>query len=197
MPAVPKHRIPIIDAAVSLFRRQGYSRTGLNEIVDVSGAPKGSLYYYFPNGKPSIAVAAIEEAGDRVARTVGELAAKSSCTAELLRAHAALLARWMKASNFRDGCPITTVLLELAPGDRAVAEAGRKAYAARLAIIREQLERDGFTPQSARRLAVLCVSALQGALIQSRIEMSGAPIETAAEELGKLLCLSTESAAAR
>jgi TetR/AcrR family transcriptional regulator, lmrAB and yxaGH operons repressor len=51
MPAVPKHRQPIINTAVTLFRRQGYSRTGLNEIVDVSGAPKGSLYHYFPLGK--------------------------------------------------------------------------------------------------------------------------------------------------
>ena len=30
----------------------------------------------------------------------------------------------------RDGCPITTVLLELAPADRAVAQAGRAAYGA-------------------------------------------------------------------
>ena len=43
MPAVPKHRQPIVNTALTLFRRQGYSRTGLNEIVDVSGAPKGRL----------------------------------------------------------------------------------------------------------------------------------------------------------
>ena len=62
MPAVPKHRKPIVDAAVTLFRRQGYAGTGLNDIVDTSGAPKGSLYHYFPDGKASIAVAAVEEA---------------------------------------------------------------------------------------------------------------------------------------
>lgn len=61
MPAVPRHRQPIINAAVALFRRQGFARTGLNEIEDISGAPKGSLYHYFPLGKSSIAVAAVEE----------------------------------------------------------------------------------------------------------------------------------------
>jgi TetR/AcrR family transcriptional repressor of lmrAB and yxaGH operons len=71
MPAVPKHRGPIVDAAVRLFRRQGYAGTGLNDIVDTSGAPKGSLYHYFPDGKASIAVAAVEEAGQRVVRTIG------------------------------------------------------------------------------------------------------------------------------
>ncbi len=48
MPAIPKHRQPIIRAAVALFRQRGYSATGLNDIVDSSGAPKGSLYHHFP-----------------------------------------------------------------------------------------------------------------------------------------------------
>jgi TetR/AcrR family transcriptional repressor of lmrAB and yxaGH operons len=187
MPAAPKHRQPIIDAAVTLFRRQGYAGTGLNDIVDESGAPKGSLYHYFPDGKASIAVAAVEEAGRRVADTVAELAAKTASTGDLLKGHARLLSGWMRKSGFRDGCPITTVLLELAPKDRAVAQAGREAYAARLKLIAEKLIADGFTPQRAARLAGLCTSAIQGALIQARIERSGAPIELAAEELAALL----------
>lgn len=189
MPAVPKHRQPIIDAAVTLFRRQGYASTGLNEIVSHSGAPKGSLYYYFPKGKVSIAVAAIEEAGHRVERTVSEVAARTASTAEFLVEHAKLLSGWMTASRFRDGCPITTVLLELAPADRAVAAAGRKAYAARLAVTQAKLEADGVDTFSAEKLAVLCVSSLQGALIQSRVELSGRPLMTTAEQLGELLAL--------
>ena len=86
MPAVPKHRAPIIDAAVMLFRRQGYGGTGLNDIVDASGAPKGSLYHYFPEGKASIAIAAVEEAGRRVAETMMKLARESRSTGDLLRA---------------------------------------------------------------------------------------------------------------
>jgi len=187
MPAVPKHRQPIVNAAVTLFRRQGYAGTGLNDIVDASGAPKGSLYYYFPNGKASIAVAAVEEAGRRVAETMEKLGRETGSTGELLRGHARLLAGWMRKSGFRDGCPITTVLLELAPKDRNVAEAGRKAYAARIRAMKDKLEADGFSPPRADRLAVLCVSTLQGALIQSRVERSGAAIETAADELAKML----------
>jgi TetR/AcrR family transcriptional repressor of lmrAB and yxaGH operons len=193
MPAVPKHRQPIVDAAVTLFRRQGYGGTGLNDIVDASGAPKGSLYHYFPEGKASIASAAVEEAGRRVARTVAKLAGETRNAGELVKAHSRLLAGWMRKSGFRDGCPITTVLLELAPRDRRVAEAGRKAYAARVAVIAGKLAADGFAPARAERLAVLCVSTLQGALIQARVERSGAPLETAADELARLL----ESAARR
>jgi TetR/AcrR family transcriptional repressor of lmrAB and yxaGH operons len=187
LPAIPKHRQPIINAAVTLFRRQGYSATGLNDIVDESGAPKGSLYHYFPAGKSSIAVAAVEEAGRRVAETVAQLARETPSTGELLKRHARLLAGWMRKSGFRDGCPITTVLLELAPTDRAVAQAGREAYAARLAILTDKLVADGFPAKLAERLAGLCVSAIQGALIQARVERSDAPIETAANELARML----------
>lgn len=187
MPAVPKHRQPIIAAAVALFRQKGYSATGLNDIVDSSGAPKGSLYHYFPEGKASIAVAAVEEAGRRVAATVAQVARQTPSTGELLKEHARLLAGWMRKSGFRDGCPITTVLLELAPQNRAVTQAGREAYMARLTLLREKLIADGFPAARAERLAGLCVSALQGALIQARVERSGAPIENAAEELAGML----------
>ena len=187
MPAVPKHRQPIINTAVTLFRRQGYARTGLNEIVDVSGAPKGSLYHYFPLGKASIAAAAVQEAGCRVIATMTKLAEECRSTGELLKRHAELLAGWMRISGFRDGCPITTVLLELAPGDREVAEAGRAAYRARLSLLAEKLAADGFPKARAEALAVLCTSALQGALIQARVERSGRPIGVAASELAHLL----------
>jgi len=187
LPAVPRHRQPIINAAVTLFRRQGFARTGLNDIVDVSGAPKGSLYHYFPLGKSSIAVAAVEEAGRRVVATVERLASECASSGDLLRAHARLLAGWMQKSGFRNGCPITTVLLELAPRERAVTEAGRKAYAARLSILSRKLVEDGFARARADALAVLCISALQGALVQARVERSGRPIEVTAAELARLL----------
>ena len=187
MPAAPKHRKPIIDAAVTLFRRQGYAQTGLNDIIDASGAPKGSLYHYFPDGKTAIAAAAVAEAGERVAATVEQLARESRSCGELLRANARLLASWMRKSGFRDGCPITTVLLELAPRERSVTAAGRRAYTARLAVFTKRLVDDGWPQRRAERLAVLCVSALQGALIQARVERSERPLLSATEELVGLI----------
>lgn len=44
----------ILEAAARLFERQGYHATGLNEIIRESSAPKGSLYYYFLDGKEQI-----------------------------------------------------------------------------------------------------------------------------------------------
>lgn len=187
MPAVAKHRQPIIDASITLFRRQGFPGTGLNEIVEASGAPKGSLYYYFPEGKASIAVAAIEEASERVGKTLEELSKTSETTGDLLVGHARLLSKWMRASGFKDGCPVTTILLEMAPGHRHVTEAGRKAYVLRLSILTDKLVADGFSHRQAERLASLCTSALQGALVEARVARTGRPLEIAAEELRRML----------
>ena len=118
---------------------------------------------------------------------ISSLAAETRSTADLLRAHARLLSGWLRKSGFRDGCPVTTVLLELSPRDRGVAEFRQKAYAARIDILKRKLTSDDFSQANTGPLAILCVSALQGALIQARVERSGAPIETAAEQLAKML----------
>ena len=189
MPPKQKHRRPIIDSAVTLFRRNGYAATGLNDIVEDCGAPKGSLYHYFPDGKASIAAAAVEEAGRRVCETLAELAERAPTTGALLLAHAKLLGHWMRQSGYRDGCPMTTVLLELAPEDRTVTQAGRRAYAARKKILCARLQADGRTHQEAEALASLCTSALQGALIECRVQRSQRPLTIAAEQLGRLVDL--------
>lgn len=189
MSAPPKHRDAIVNAAVTLFRRKGYSGTGLADILELSGAPRGSVYHYFPDGKSAIGQAAIAEAGRRVVETIDKLARETATTGALLKAHAKLLAGWMGASDFRDGCPITTALLEMAPQDEGITEAGREAYAARQKVLTEKLVADGFSVSKATRLATLCSSAIQGSLIQARVERSDASILATAEELADLISL--------
>lgn len=182
-----RHRQPIIDAAVRLFRQRGYAATGLNDLVEASGSPKGSMYHYFPEGKPSIAVAAVEEAGRRVVDTIEDIAGRTSSGAELVVAHASLLGDWMEKSAFRDGCPMTTVLLELAPQDRAVTEAGRQAFDARQRVLQKRLIEDGHSVEDAESLALLCTNALQGSLVLARVEGNRGPIERTAARLARIL----------
>ena len=53
----------ILNTAAVLFRNKGYHATGLNEIIRESGAPKGCLYYHFPQGKEQLAQEAIKVVG--------------------------------------------------------------------------------------------------------------------------------------
>lgn len=187
MSAPPRHRDAIVRAAASLFRRNGFAATGINEIVKVSGAPKGSLYHYFPNGKDEIAVAAVQFAGNGLVATLEKLYQEQQSAAALVQAYCELLAGWMAKSGFRDGCPITTTLLESAPQSVEVAAAGREAFAGWSAVISRALVRDGFSDADAMRLATLSISAIEGALILARVESSARPINDVASSLGTVL----------
>jgi TetR/AcrR family transcriptional repressor of lmrAB and yxaGH operons len=187
MPAPPKHREAIVDAAVTLFRQKGYAASGLNDIVALSGAPKGSLYHYFPKGKAQIGAAAVTEAGRRIVAMVEKLAASAPSAGVLVAAHAALLAGWLAASGFRDGAPMTTVLLETAPAEPEITAAGAEAFGAWRAILIRRLLADGHAPDRAERLATLAIAVLDGAMVQARVARSGAPLTDAAAELRRLI----------
>ena len=187
MSAPPTQRDAIVRAAATLFRRNGFAATGINEIVKVSGAPKGSLYHYFPNGKDEIAVAAVRFAGNALVATLERLEQEHNSTAALIQAYCKLLAGWMAKSGFHDGCPIATTLLESAPQSADIAAAGREAFDGWCAVIARALIRDGFGKAEAMRLATLTISALEGALILARIQSSARPINDVAQSLAKVL----------
>ena len=63
-PAGPRSRM--LDATIALMRRSGLSGAGINEIVRESGAPKGSVYHFFPDGKRQIAAEALAGYSTRV-----------------------------------------------------------------------------------------------------------------------------------
>src|SRR5262249_34099635 len=146
-----------------LFRRQGYASTGLQQIVDESGAPKGSLYHYFPGGKESLAEAAVEMAGGLLRETLEQLAAKHREPQAFVQAWCRVMAGWMEESGFHSGCPIATTLLENAPRSRRIAAAGRRAFDGWIDVVARVLERDSGTKKAdARRRAEVLVAAMEG-----------------------------------
>src|SRR5215468_12054245 len=153
MSSPPKHRGAIVRAAATLFRRNGYAATGINEIAQVAGAPKGSLYHYFPDGKGQIGEAAVRFAGKGVVVTLEKLEQEHRTAAALVQAYCRLLKGWMAKSGFRDGCPISTTLLESAPQSAGIALAGRDAFSGWRAVIVRALLHDGFSRVEARRLS--------------------------------------------
>lgn len=176
----------IVHATAGLLRRRGYAATGLSDIIESSRAPKGSVYYYFPGGKDAIAAAAVEYSGNKVRRTLQDLAATTDSPAALLRSYGALVAGWMSESGFRDGCPITTAILETAPDKNDIAAAGKAAFASWFEILERRLIAGGLGKKRARELSRLAIMALEGALILARVEASPAPILLATDEIASL-----------
>ncbi|MEM7412418.1 MAG: TetR/AcrR family transcriptional regulator [Myxococcota bacterium] len=170
------HRESLVRTAMRLFRRQGYASTGLQQILVESGAPRGSLYHYFPDGKEELGAAAVELAGALVDEMLSDLAKRHASSEAFVRAYVRVMAGWMEESAFRSGCPIATTLLECAPESPAITEAGRAAFDCWIGTIAAVFERDGTPRREARREAEQLIASVEGALIVSRIRGAGRPI---------------------
>ena len=171
-----RHKQNLVRTAMRLFRRQGYASTGLQQILAESGAPKGSLYHYFPGGKESLGEAAVELAGRLVAEMLTDLSRRHAEPEAFLRGYARTMAGWMEESGFRSGCPIATTLLETAPDAPGIREAGARAIDAWIEVIAGVLAREGLDKRAARRRAQSIVAAMEGALVLARVRRSARPI---------------------
>ena len=176
MANVAKHKNSLVRTAMRLFRQQGYASTGLQQIIAESGAPKGSLYHYFPAGKEALGAAVIEMAGGLIAEMLTAVAARSPEPNAFLLGYCKVMAGWMKESGFRSGCPIATTLLENAPQSPAITAAGRHAIDGWIAIVAGVLSHGGMERREARNHAQLIIAAMEGALILARIRRSTRPI---------------------
>ena len=176
-----------LDATGVLLRRQGYAATGLNEIVERSGAPRGSLYFHFPGGKEELALAAMERSGEALRRAIAAVMAAPGGTAAGVATLIDALADGLEASGYRDGCPIATVALETASGSDPLRAGAARIFDAWLAELERALQADGAEPDLAERRALLALSAIEGALLLARARQDTAPLRAVRDELAELL----------
>jgi len=170
------HKRNLVRTAMRLFRRQGYASTGLQQILAESGAPKGSLYHYFPEGKEALGEAAVAMAGDLIREKLEELAERHNSPEAFVRAYCRTMAGWMKESGFRSGCPVATTLLETAPQSAAITATGRAVVDSWIGVIASVYVRDGVPAKNAKKRAEMVVAAMEGALILARVRGSARPI---------------------
>jgi TetR/AcrR family transcriptional regulator, lmrAB and yxaGH operons repressor len=176
-----------IAATQKLLRRQGYAATGLADIIRESQAPKGSLYFHFPEGKEELAVTAMTSAGMQLGGLIRRILDAGETPLDGLEDLIAAMAAALEASGYLDGCPIATVTLEAAAGSPAIRHTASTAFGVWTAEIARALERDGLEPAAAKRRATLVLAVIEGALILSRAEQSTAPLMSVREELRELL----------
>jgi TetR/AcrR family transcriptional regulator, lmrAB and yxaGH operons repressor len=177
----------IIETACDLLESQGFHATGLNQIVKESGAPKGSLYHYFPDGKDAIAEAAIARAGRTVAERIAAGLGRSDNPAEAVRDFVMLVADRVEASGYRRGGPLTTVAMETATTNERLNRACREAYGLLEGAFAAKLMRAAFPEAQARQLATFIVASIEGGILLCRTYHGGDPLRLVAEQLGRMI----------
>jgi TetR/AcrR family transcriptional regulator, lmrAB and yxaGH operons repressor len=168
-------RQKLVDATAELLRRQGYHATGLSEIVEESGAPRGSLYFHFPDGKDELAVAALEQAGEEWRVRIEAAVADARDLGAAIDAIVTLLADDLESSGWDHGCPVASVALEST--SRTVRAAVVAHYTAwQDSVTAGLIERFGIPAVLAAQFTTVSLAAIEGALLLSRVHKSREPL---------------------
>jgi TetR/AcrR family transcriptional repressor of lmrAB and yxaGH operons len=185
--AKPTKRERLIETTCHLMEAQGYHATGLNQIIEESGAPKGSLYYYFPGGKEELATEAIERTGNLVAERISRNLANLEGVGRAIKAYIGSIADALESSGFQSGGPLTAVAMESATTNKSLNRACQIAFDRILAAFEAWLVSHGYGATRSAELATFITAAIEGAVILSRTQHSGDPLRQVAKELPHLL----------
>ncbi len=180
-------RDQFIAATCELLESQGFHATGLNQIVKESGAPKGSLYYHFPDGKDELAEQSIAWAGRTAAERIAHGLDTSDDAAEAVGAFVANIAYYVEASGFRSGGPLMTVAMETATTNERLNIACRRAYDHLQGAFAAKLVASGYAGAQARALATFITAAIEGGIMLSRTYHTGDPLRLVAQHLRAVL----------
>ncbi len=165
-------RARMIQAAAELFRQRGYHATAFSDVIQASGAPRGSTYFHFPGGKQELAREAIALAGDEIEELVDLAAEQADGPGTLVRALGDIVAARLEASDYRSGCAIATMVLELAPQNEELSADFEAVFGRWRAALTRRFETWAIAPGRAIRLADLVMSAFEGGLVLSRAARS-------------------------
>ena len=123
MPDEKRHpRERMVYSAVQLVRAHGATGTGVRDVVEHAGAPRGSFQHYFPGGKDQLVGEAVLWAADYAAeRAAAYRASARNPTPAGLFAH--MVKQWKQdfaERGYERGCPLMAAAADLVGGDSAV-----------------------------------------------------------------------------
>jgi TetR/AcrR family transcriptional repressor of lmrAB and yxaGH operons len=158
----------MIEGAVRLLATKGLQATSFSEVLELTGAPRGSIYYHFPGGKDQLVAAAIELAG---ARTLAAIETKRGSSA--LEITDFFIDQWRQLlvrANFRAGCSIVAVTV--ATDSSVLRDQAAAIFDAWQDKLTSLFIDGGVESIQARNFAILLINACEGAVVVARAQKS-------------------------
>jgi TetR/AcrR family transcriptional regulator, lmrAB and yxaGH operons repressor len=178
-------RKKMLVSAAEVMRERGAAGVTIDEVLARSGAPRGSVYYHFPDGRNQILAEALRFSGESITAMIDDAAGWGARA--LLREFVEFWERLLTEGDFAAGCPVVAAAIgstddELALSTEAGAILGRWCEALTRAFVN-----DGFDEDDAASLAVMSISSLEGAVVLSRSTRSTDPLRRVGEQLEFLI----------
>jgi len=182
----------IREAALALARK-GLQRASFSEVLEAAGAPRGSLYHHFPNGKAELVLDALAAASERVTKALDATAGKPA--PEVAAAFFAIWRNVLALTDFGAGCAVAAVTVAAeTPAQIDSVAAIFRAWRDQLAGL---LAAGGIEDKQSHSLAATLVSAAEGAVVLARAERAFAPFDLVAEALVAVVRAATQPRRAR
>lgn len=169
----------MVEGAARLLAQNGLQQTSFSEVLELTGAPRGSIYYHFPDGKDQLIAEAVDLAGAHAMSLIDQMAGSSASavTKQFIGIWRELLTR----SNFRAGCSVLAVTVATDSPD--LLEHAATVFRGWRVRLTELLVAGGLRKRDAASFAALLIAATEGAVVVSRAERSIEPFTLVAQQL--------------
>jgi TetR/AcrR family transcriptional regulator, lmrAB and yxaGH operons repressor len=168
----------MVQAARQLIRERGYNATAFSDVLELSGAPRGSVYFHFPGGKTQLATEAADAHAREQIAIIDQAADQADSAAQLVELYVDLGREGMVASDYARGCGVAPLVTEGAARESAdVGETTRRAFSAMTDRLAFHFAAFGVDRAAARELAHAVIACVQGAMVTSRALRSPAPYD--------------------
>ncbi len=185
----------IMDSTAELFRRQGYTGTGIKQILAAANAPFGSLYHFFPGGKEQLGAETIRSSGQLYMELFATTAVRAPDVLSAVGDFFTGAAQTLEETDYADACPIATVALEVASTNEPLREACAEVFDAWISGASAYFAAAGIAPEKARGLALSMLCLLEGAFIFCRAMRSTESLHVAGASAVAAVSEALESAA--
>jgi TetR/AcrR family transcriptional regulator, transcriptional repressor for nem operon len=186
----------LLVAASSLMHARGYEATGVAELCEAAGAPKGSFYYWWPT-KQALALAMLDRQWDLARERVLEpaFAAGGPIVQQFARYTELLIASLrdeVEQTGTVHGCPFGNLVVELATRDQVISSRAeeilseiRRVFATAIAAAEESGELPADLDSD--DLAEAILAHLEGLFVIAKARNDPTVFERLPRDIGRLL----------
>ena len=184
-------RKKILETAASLFKTQGYHATGLSQIIKESGAPKGSIYHYFPGGKEELAIESVKLAVQKVKEELINDLSQYSDPVKSIEQFLKKMSSEFDPRSFCHGISISMFAMETAYISEPLRYASLEAFRTWENIFSDKLIESGIKVSEADDLGMTIHFLIEGALTLATVRQDNKPFLVISKQITRLLREST------
>ena len=183
----------MLKTTARLLQHRGYHGTSLNDILEASGAPRGSLYFHFPGGKDQLVIEATRLTIDETSEWLQSTLASAADPAQATRLYFEAAATLTVETDYTFGCPVAPLILDAHAELPELAALCRQAFEVWTAMLRDAYARAGAPLQKSNALALLASASLEGGLLMARAYRDPAALNILAAELEQIVAAEISS----